>query len=311
MNRPYLALIFISLALPAAVSAQGRPSLRHAYGHDPDHYHHVDPYDHYDRHDADDQALTLALDVGWNADRVGGDELQVLSPTFSASFAFPSVELSLDWPLVYLDLEGVRGDSTLVSGNPFLAAHLVKRSERGVFKLGFGVALPVADVDRRPGGLFTVATEPEQPFESIAYGYARAIRGSWNSWLYYPDQLTLVIPAVLEKQAGLLVLGAEGAAALLVPIDDGVDDDTDLILQAAGSLALRIGALTAGLRLQAVWGPTSDGDAQLSGVPFVQADFRSGGFAYARFLMNLDEPLGFFGDGAELWGIFVGVGATL
>jgi hypothetical protein len=253
--------------------------------------------------------LTLGLDVGWNADNLGGADLQVLSPTISARLELRKLELEFVWPLVYLDVSGDLGDSTFLSGNPFVGAHLVHASEQGVFRLGAGVAIPVANIDGRAGRLFGFTEGLE--LDGIAYGYARAIRGSWDAWLYYPDQFAFVVPAQFERELGLLVLGAEGAAALLVPIDRSVDETTDLMLQAAGSLALRAGVLTAGLRLQAVWGPTSDGDAQLAGVPFVQADFGRGSFAYARFLLNLDEPLGFFGDGAELWGIFVGAGGRL
>jgi hypothetical protein len=60
-----------------------------------------------------------------------------------------------------------------------------------------------------------------------------------------------------------------------------------------------------------VWAATSDADdnAQVAFVPFVQSDF-DGGFAYLRFLINLDEPFGVFGDGgADVWAIFIGAGA--
>jgi hypothetical protein len=60
--------------------------------------------------------------------------------------------------------------------------------------------------------------------------------------------------------------------------------------------------------LQMVWIATSEADnAQLALVPFVQGDF-DGGFVYLRFLINLDEPFGVFGDGADVWGIFAGGG---
>lgn len=292
MTRLIRGSIFVAatLCLCAPALAQDKPSQRSSY----------DPHA---------EGLTLGLDVGWNTDHVGGEDLQVVSPTISARIAGRRLELALDWPLVYLDVSGAMGDSTFLSGNPFLAAFLVNRHDYGVFKLGFGVALPVSNIDDSAGRLFGVGAG--LGLDSTAYAYARAIRGSWNAWLYYPDQFALVVPALLERQIGALVLGAEGAAALLVPVDHSVDDTTDLVFQAKGSVAVRASVLTAGLALQAVWGPTSGGGAQLAAVPFVQADWGPGSFVYARFLLNVDEPLGFIGDGADLWGVSVGAGGRL
>ena len=87
-----------------------------------------------------------------------------------------------------------------------------------------------------------------------------------------------------------------------------------MILQLAGMIGGRIDNVSVGTRLQVVWLATEDGgdNAQLALVPFVQADFSDNGFLSARLVLNLDEPLGVFGDGtgllSKVWGLHLGGG---
>ena len=82
-------------------------------------------------------------------------------------------------------------------------------------------------------------------------------------------------------------------------------------MQAAGSIGARIEKVAAGLRPQVVFTPTGGGSdwAQVSLVPFVQGELDEFAFAYARFVLNLDEPLGVFRDSGDgVWGLHVGGG---
>lgn len=253
------------------------------------------------------QTNVLELETGWYFDD-NGQDLHVLTPAARLKTALSEhAELEIDWPSVLTDVSGGPSDYTrFLSGNPLLAGYLVKPFEhedaRGYMRIGLGIAPPVIDVD--PG--------TDLVRDITAFSAALATRGWWDAWSYAPDTLSVVVPAQWETLVGgALLIGGDAAAGLLFPTDDRIDDDTDLTLQAAGTLGYRSGPLTVGGKLQGVWLATTDGDnAQLAAVPFVQADVaRGAGFVYSRFVLNLDEPLGVFGDGADVWGLYAGGGA--
>jgi hypothetical protein len=291
----------LAVAVPLRAHAESRPTLL-------------------DDHRPGSKRVALELGLGWYTDSqsVGSTSLpgsttafpgssttvHVLAPTFGVRLALSnSAELTLDWPLAFASVStsGAPGESSFRTGNPLAAAYYMQQREDGYFRVGGGIALPLARIPSS-GNLGA-------PF--IAYGGVAAMNGLWSLWLYAVDRLTLVLPAQLETRSGPLVLGGDFGMGVMVPTDS--NNKTDVVLQIAGSLGARISAVTVGGRLQAVWLATQQGDnAQLALVPFVQGDFSGGGFVYARLLVNLDEPLGVFGSGngllSKVWGLYLGGG---
>jgi hypothetical protein len=248
----------------------------------------------------------LELELGWYTDSSAGTTVHLLTPTLGGRYAISNnAEITLDWPFAFADVSPAvgNGTSSFRTGNPFAALYYMQRRQDGYFRIGGGIAPPLAHVSSSTGSLGTAF---------LAYAGASAMHGLWNLWLYTPDYITLAIPGQLETQSGRLVLGADFAGAVLVPTSSR-NSKTNVALQLAGSIGAKIDSTTLGVRLQGVWLPTSNGDnAQLALVPFVQADFSGGGFVYARFLLNLDRPFGVFGDRPGLldkvWGLYLGAG---
>lgn len=278
------AAFVLALACPSLVLAEARPTLL------------AD-------HPASAHGNTaLELELGWYTDSSGGVTMHVLSPFLGLRHAVSNeVELELDWPFAFVDVspDAGGGDSTFVSGNPLLAAYYVGALERGYYRIGGGVAPPLANLD---------AGDPGDVIHGIAYTRALWIRGMWDFWLYAYDRLSLVVPVQIEGQSDALVAGGDFAFAFMLPTDDQVAPDNEVVVQLGGMLGGRTGKTTLGARLHLVWIPSSDGDnAQLSLIPFVQGD--GSGFIYAKVLLNLDEPLGILGDGGQdVWGLFIGGG---
>jgi hypothetical protein len=140
------------------------------------------------------------------------------------------------------------------------------------------------------------------------------MNGLWDIWKYAVDRLSLVIPGQFERRSGALLYGGDAALAVLIDTSDA-NRAAELVVQLAGMIGARIDDVSLGTRLQVVWFVTEHNtdNAQLALVPFVQADFSDGGFVYARFVLNLDDPFGVFGNGTGLltkvWGLHVGGGA--
>jgi hypothetical protein len=230
-------------------------------------------------------------------DSESGRSLHALAPALSLRVALAdSLDLELDWPFGFTTVssELTEAQDELVSGNPFLAAYYVDRQRSGYLRVGFGVAPPVLSVD-----------DLDQIFTVILPLY---MRGLWDAWLYAPEHLSLVVPLQLESRRGALLLGVDGAAAVMIPTSDVESDDTDLLLQLAGLIGAKKEAVSAGVRLQMAWVATADRDnAQLALVPFVQGDLDNA-FVYLRILVNLDEPAGVIGDGGDVWALYLGGG---
>ena len=239
---------------------------------------------------------SIEFELGWYTDSDDGGSLHALAPVLSARFAATEhLDLELDWPFAFVAVSPDIGEGSAEfrSGNPLVAGYYVSRQHGGYLRVGFGVAPPVAQVD------------DSSDLVPIASGLA--MRGLWDSWLYAPETLSFVFPFQIERRMDRLVLGADTALAVLIPTSGGTDE-TDLDFQLAGLIGGTTGPVSAGVRLQLVWLPTSNSDnAQVALVPFVQGDF-SGGFVYLRFLINLDQPLGVFGDGADVWALSIGGG---
>jgi hypothetical protein len=286
----HLACVVVALlvgAVPRIASAEGRPTLL------------AD-------HDPNGKAAAIDLSLGWYTDSQNGVSAHVLAPTLGGRVRLSqNAELTLDWPLAFVMVSPAIGSSqsSFRTGNPVITAFYMRARQDAYFRIGGGVALPLAHIGGNPGPLGTSA---------LAYAGAAGMNGLWNMWQYAVDRFTLVLPAELETRSGPLVLGGDFGLGVLVYTGSG-SADPQAVFQLAGMLGARIDNVTLGGKLQVVWLATQGGDnAQLALVPFVQADFSGGGFLYARFVMNLDEPLGVFGHNrglfGKMWGLFIGAG---
>lgn len=182
-------------------------------------------------------------------------------------------------------------------GNPFLGGSYLYTSRDVRARVGLGVALPVAEAD----SLDTVF--------ALALGFA--VRSMQDAWLFAPDSLGVVTFGRVEFDASeTFTLTLDAALAEVVPVRDR--DEAETIIQAAPGFAVSAGEVfSAGLRAGVVAVPTSDADdvAQFSVEPFVRANFGPA-FVSARFLYNVDEPLGPSFDDDRAWGAGLGGGVA-
>jgi hypothetical protein len=283
---PWLAVLLVSA--PHLARADVRPSLLKD-------------------HAPDAPPATLELELGfYSGEFEEGDSVTSVTSVAGMSYRLSShFELELDWPFAFMD----GGESsTFVSGNPFTAAYYVHPWSSGYARFGAGVGWPLAKIDTGTSASFFSVLGELAP-----YLHALNARGLWDIWLYGPETLSLVVPAQIESRHGALLLGADTAFAYLIGVNDLLDPESDAFVQLAGMLGGARDNLTAGLRLQLVWAATTDSNdaAQVSAVPFVQVDLGSAGFVYGRFVLNLDEPAGVFGDGAGVWGLYAGGGGRI
>jgi hypothetical protein len=284
----WIGVMLLAVSVPLHVRAEERPTLLadHRPGSKP---------------------AAVELGLGWFTDSEGGASIHVLRPTLGGRVAISEhAELTLDWPFAFAGVspDMGSGDSSFRTGNPVANLYYMHRSDAGYYRIGGGIAAPLAHLDAGAG----------LGAAFVAYTGAIAMNGLWNIWQYAVDRLSLVVPGQFERRSGHLLYGGDFGLGVLVDTGDA-NRDAEVVLQFAGMIGARIDNVSLGTRLQVVWLATQDaGDnAQLALVPFVQADFSDSGFLYARFVLNLDEPLGVFGDGtgllSKVWGLHVGAGA--
>jgi hypothetical protein len=254
-----------------------------------------------------DHALELELDVSVvDEDGPGASTVTTLLPKVYGSFGLTDdLELEVTIPAVFADytpedntvLTDQDGDSTLLLGNPYLALFYADRSLRSVARIGFGVALPVLDTD--------------DVIDVIASTSGFVKRGYMDMWLYAPERISLVVPGQVQARISAFVIGFDAAVAAMIPTDEDSGQETELAVQAGGLFGVALGDATIGTRLQVGAVPTSDSDdkAQVSLMPFVQADLDGGAFIHGGVLINLDSPYGVAGDNeVGVWALRVGGG---
>lgn len=289
-NRLAWLAVFALFSAPLTVLAQGRP---------------IGLSDH---SGGRDHALELELDLSIiGEDGPGEGQHTTLLPKVYGSFGLSDdIELEVEIPSVFYDYSpdnddgNVEGDSSLLIGNPYLALFYADRSARSFARIGGGVALPLLDADAGDDISAIIA--------------AAATRGLMDLWLYLPERLSLIMPAQVQMRASSIVLGADGALALLIPTGDNDEADTEVMLQVGGLIGVALGDATLGMRVQvATMVTTDDGDGdttQASLMPFIQADFDGGAFVHGGLLLNIDAPYGVLDDGdPDVWALRVGGGA--
>ena len=249
-------------------------------------------------HAADAPPGVIELDVGFYQD---GDLLGVPFSLGGAYRVSDQAELELEWPLAFADGGPV---SSFRSGNPFAALYYFDRlSGGGYVRVGGGLGLPVASVDT---GNLTDALD-----DALPLGVAGGTEGMWDLWLYSPNRVSLAIPLQVEHKSGKLLVGTDVAVGVLFTTDKQVNPDHDVVVQLAGLIGAAFQDAQLGVKLQTVVFATSNAadKAQLALVPFVQGQINRSSLLYARFVMNLDKPLGVFGDSDSFyWGLHVGGG---
>jgi hypothetical protein len=249
-----------------------------------------------------DHALELELDFSSVTFETPTNELtySTLLPKVYGSFGLTEhLELEATLPTIFVDYspESGEGDSSFQLANPYVALLYAHRTDRSVARIGGGIALPLLDPDDGVG--------------IMAPALAAWTRGLQDVWLYMPNALSVVVPGQVQMRSSMLVIGIDGALALLLnTAGTEEEDDAELAVQAGALLGAALGDVTLGLRLQLASMVTAEGDdTQVSMLPFIQADLDGGGFVHGGLLVNLDEPLGVFGDGEpDVWALRIGGG---
>lgn len=237
---------------------------------------------------ADELKPHVKLDMGFNTRSPEGQSITTWAPNLHVfAKVDEDVGLSADWGLAAVDANS--DGSGLVPLNPFIGIHITPKVGKLSLRLGVGTALPVAEGDDQAS--------------LDAYQSARAVRGSWDPWLYATETFTVALPLRAEFDvADPLLLAAEGAA--FIHFGTSADSGQQLGLQGALAAVGRLGPVDLGLRVQAV--QVEDRDLQTALEPFAQLRLGPVGIQ-GRLTMNLDAPDGFAFDREGVWGAHLGL----
>jgi hypothetical protein len=241
--------------------------------------------------------LGLRLDLAYTSRADELSTITALSPLLSARYRWHRHwAVGVEWGMAfaYESAGGANSEGEVGTGNPLLsAAHSLLADEQRHLDVWVGATLPLAWLD---AGL-------ERGFSRATYAYALAARGLWNPWLWAPESLGAAsggsYVTAVSRELSIVI---EGALGVTLPLSDVTQDVADLYVQVASCAELGAGMLRLGLRVQAV-AMTSDIDAlQTALAPYAYLDVAAWSFG-ARFLLNVDEPLGFSGAGIDAWGL--------
>lgn len=244
----------------------------------------------------------LAMDVSFTHREEDHSTVTPFSVLFFNQYVVNAFAVSLDWGVCSLlsEPDQGEGDAKVRVGNLFLAARYIGRVASLRWRVGLGLAVPLAAVDIGPDGRL----------QRAAYNYAVAMRGLWNAWLWAPDRISFVAPmeATWQLRGGWLFEG-QGAVAGVVPIRHG-ESDADLFIQLAGAAGYQLAPVTLGVRLQTVIVPTVSADqAQVSLAPWIRGHWAPL-FTSLSLPINLDGPLGGL-RGMDRWALILAIGAEL
>jgi hypothetical protein len=249
--------------------------------------------------------FALGGEVGYFRDDQGASSLQIVAPRIALQYAFDERwSIAGDYGVVIVDSSPDHGAGEIAvrSGNPTLLGLL--RGELGSvrYRVGFGGAAPLAYIDR----------EGEGRLQHAAYNIVPALDGLWDVWLWAASRGALL---GFGQAALRLNRWAEAefevAPALMIPARDAYafGEPVELFVPTALGLAFTAGALTPGLRMQAVFLTAGTDALQLSVEPWLRWRL-GGGFLELRYTWNVGEPLaGERGPGS--WGLHLGGGGVL
>lgn len=205
------------------------------------------------------------------------------------------LELDGQLPLGGILVSGAGGTSDRFAvGNLTLGLHYFDAKDGFLWKVGGGLAY----------GPWLHEAAPE---DSFVLGISSMVRSYDALWHWSAPYLHAFVPARIEIGDELRFTG-DAALNLAIPTRTG---DVELIVALAPGVSYRpIPEFTFGARLPVNLLPTVNGDqAQLTLEPFVRADVNNA-FLAARFLLNLDDALGFSFDQGRVWGLHAAVGAS-
>ncbi|MEO1232917.1 MAG: hypothetical protein AAFZ18_28890 [Myxococcota bacterium] len=242
---------------------------------------------------AEDRPSEVYVDVGFNTRNPGGANLTTWTPNLGLFAAVDdNIAISADWGLTTFSVDEVDLENPGVKPlNPFVAAHLTPQIGDFSLRLGLGLAIPVA--------------EGSDEASLRLYESARAIRGSWDPWLYATETISVAIPArVAWQPLNLVRLAAEGAAFLMIATDGSGER---LGFQGALEAALVFDGFEVGARIQGV--RPQDEVTRAAFEPFAAVGVGPV-WLRGRLTMNLAEPDGFAFDEDGIWGAHLGLAYT-
>lgn len=260
--------------------------------------------------------VRVSGELGFLASQNHGATSTWLSPLFHGWYRVSDmIAVSADWGFAMLNWAGIpeSDETSLRSGNPFLAVHSVRQHGCTELRVGIGVSIPLASLPESysdvPG---------ERDFARELYRGTMAMRGMWDWWLWVPDSMSVALPVSWETAAssdwifsGEIALAStvflEGSYAYSIPIDDTLQ--ALLVIPVMGTIGYRIDPVIFSLGLRAVW-IVNEGMIQTSTIPGVRLNLGIG-FVQARFNLNLDKPFGFGAEplwSSKLWGLHLGGG---
>lgn len=241
----------------------------------------------------------MAIEVGASSISVGDRvSLFVLSSLLSGHQPIGrNLEFNFHLGLATLrEAVGANSRTTVRIGNPAIECLYRSSTPSVEFAIGQGFALPLAMLGDRPyDGASTL-------------GLAMAIDGNRNRWLWLPDAFSIYVP-VRVAWTMLPRLRLESEAAAVTYVSSANPGVVALGFQGLVGLAYAVGRSWFGLNVQ---GTTFvvEGDqdlTQVALVPRTHLDF-GGWFTDARFVLNIDPPLGFAFDDGGIWGLFIAFG---
>jgi hypothetical protein len=249
--------------------------------------------------------LALAGQLSYFGDDQGASTLQLVAPRVALHYAFDERwSIAADYGVVVIGSipDQGPGETAVRSGNPIVLGIL--RGELGSvrYRVGFGGAAPLAVIDRESDGRL----------QHAAYNIVPALDGLWDVALWAASR-----GAVLGFGQAALCLNAwaeaefETAPALMIPARDAyvLGDPVELFVPTALGVALTVGPVTPGFRVQAVFLTAGSDALQLSIEPWLRWSL-GGGFLELRYTLNVGEPVaGERGPGG--WGLHLGGGGVL
>lgn len=220
----------------------------------------------------------------------------VFAPLLEGALALHrTVLLRATWGFAWsVDGQGL-GQSTTRSGNPIVAGAFA--TQRGAWRLLAlaGVTAPLAHVPRGTDGRLYAFT----------YNHTMATWGMWNQWLWVPEHMAIPAGVRFDYHVDGHAVIIEAAEATLIGVRGGASG-VKTVGQLALEARLRVGAdVTLCPRWQTVRLPSGGVDLWQSALGLRLGLSTSAGNFFAGALLNLDEPLGVFGDLGR-WGIHLG-----
>ena len=258
------------------------------------------------------QRFHILGELGLFAGKLEGDQRSIIvSPIFETRFQLTyNFLMQAVWGFSYanVDLEGdVEPDNAFRPGNPFVAFHYQGKKNQFSYRIGAGVAIPVASI---PGEV----VDQSQLTAASALYYAAALRGNTEFWLWDAHTVSVIIPVAFERRKPIGFLwGVYLDTGALIKLNDKNPrtSKTDFLMQMAAMMGYQATDwLRVGSRFTLVLIPKYvEQNTQLAVEPYLRFG-NENAFGVVRVNINLDNPYGFAFDARQVWGLRIGGGAS-